>query len=57
MSILSHEVFRSINDGPYYLQPMFMWPLLTATVIIVIVLIIAYACVRKTRHEAENACK
>ena len=58
LSVLQHEIMRAtFNDGSYYLQPMFMLPLLVATVIVVVVLIIAYACIRKTRNQSENACK
>ena len=57
MAVMQHEIMRTFNDGSYYLQPMFMWPILVASVLVVIVMIIAYACVRKTRNEVENACK
>ncbi|KAJ6222590.1 hypothetical protein RDWZM_001135, partial [Blomia tropicalis] len=55
MAVMQHEIMRTFNDGSYYLQPMFMWPILVASVLVVIVMIIAYACVRKTRNEVENA--
>ena len=57
MAVLQHEILRTFNDGSYYLQPMFVWPLLVASVIVVVVLIIAFTCIRKTRNDVENACK
>lgn len=57
MAVLQHEILRSFNDGSYYMQPMFLWPLLVASVIIVLVLIVAYTCIRKSRNQTENACK
>ena len=39
----------------YYLKPTFTIPLLTAAVVIVIVLLIAFICVRKIRQNANNS--
>lgn len=57
MAVLQHEILRTFNDGPYYMQPVFLWPLIIAVTIISLVLIIAFACIRKTRNEAQNACE
>ncbi|KAJ6223718.1 hypothetical protein RDWZM_002263 [Blomia tropicalis] len=56
MAVLQHEnIMRPFGDGSYYLQPLFFWPVLIASVIIIVVLIIAYACIRKARNDATNA--
>lgn len=57
MSVISNEVIRRYNDGTYYLEPIFIWPLLIAIVIIVIVIIVAYVCIRKTRNAVDNPCE
>lgn len=50
--IMTSEVFNPLYDVPYYLQPTFTIPILTAFVVIVIVIIFAFVCVRKIRHRA-----
>lgn len=67
MAVLQHDVLRSTFGGgvtaggeglPYYVQPAFFWPVLVAGVIIVLVCVVAYVCIRKSRNEAETAaCK
>ncbi|KAF7493498.1 Down syndrome cell adhesion molecule -like protein [Sarcoptes scabiei] len=57
MSMISHEVVRRFNDANYYLEPMFVWPLLIAIVIIVLVLLVAYVFIRKTQNSNDNPCE
>ncbi|XP_075680880.1 cell adhesion molecule Dscam1-like isoform X4 [Dermatophagoides pteronyssinus] len=54
MAVVSHEIIRRFHGANYYLEPMFLWPLLIALVIIVIVMIVAYVCIRKTRNANNN---
>lgn len=54
MAVVSHEVIRRFHGANYYLEPLFLWPLLFALVIIIIVMIVAYVCIRKTRNESDN---
>ncbi|KAH9528840.1 hypothetical protein DERF_002756 [Dermatophagoides farinae] len=45
MAVVSHEVIRRFHGANYYLEPLFLWPLLFALVIIIIVMIVAYVCI------------
>lgn len=40
------------HDQPYYLQPEFTIPLLTAFCIVFVISIFAYVCVRRAKHRA-----
>ncbi|CAG2165379.1 unnamed protein product [Oppiella nova] len=51
--VIQNEILNQFfNDGPYYLQPSFTIPLLSAAVIIIIVIIFAFVCVRRIRSRA-----
>ncbi|XP_054156620.1 cell adhesion molecule DSCAML1-like isoform X1 [Oppia nitens] len=56
IKVLESEIFNQFfNDGPYYLQPSFTIPLLSAVVIIIIVIISAFVCVRRINRERAAA--
>lgn len=55
--MLRPELFGPMYDNPYYLQPAFTIPILTAFVVVVIVFISAYVCVKRIRSRtAANNC-
>lgn len=39
-------------DAPYYFQPEFTVPLLSAFVIGFVILVVAYVCVKRSKHRA-----
>lgn len=55
--ILSRST-ENFDDIPYYFQPMFAIPIITAIVVVFIVVIITYVCVQKikARYEAADFC-
>lgn len=46
---------NSMQQQPYYLQPEFTIPILTAFVIVFVISIFAYVCVRRAKQRAATA--
>ncbi|CAG2116508.1 unnamed protein product, partial [Medioppia subpectinata] len=56
LKVLQSEIFNQFfNEGPYYLQPSFTIPLLSAAVIVIIVIISAFVCVRRINRSRAAA--
>mgnify|MGYP006887442693 FL=1 len=39
-------------ENPYYMQPEFTIPIITAFVLVFIIIVVAYVCVRRAKHRA-----
>lgn len=54
----NNKMYNRFYEAPYYLQPEFTIPILTAFVIVFVIVIFAYVCVRRAKHRAAtNSCK